>query len=233
MAKAKPKFETKAIRRENGKFFDLYLMNVPVFFASVHEPKLKYESTDKEYAVTAFVDDETREMLEDEFMLNKTLYKVGKDKNKKRKIKYPLEKQLPEDSKGIGYDEVEGLNGVQLTLAEFNKKGNANVLTVITEEDGELIPFDEDIGNMSICTIKLFGYINKDDALVVQLNTVRVDEHVPYEGGIQNGEVTDDILGGTYKLGEKSGKQKDDADKADNSQSDAFDDDDFDDDVPF
>ena len=40
--------------------FNVYIKNTPVFYAAVHEPKLKYQSTDKEFSLTSFVDEETK-----------------------------------------------------------------------------------------------------------------------------------------------------------------------------
>ena len=186
------------VLKKDKKFEFLYLKNVPVFFASVLEPKKKYSEPDpadknqskREYALTAFVDDDAREYLEDEVLINKQLFKVGKDKNKKRKVKFPLEKQL-KDGDGFSYDAVDGLNGIQLTLNEFTNSGKPARMVVVGT-DGK--PFKELVGNGSVCNIKCFGYRNQDDQLVVSLNIVQVVEHVPYEGGDSN-KIVDDELG--------------------------------------
>ena len=172
------------------KFTDIYLKNVPVYFASVHEVTGKYQSEEKEFKLTAFVTQEVREALEDA-MVNKTLYEVGKDKNKKRKIKYKLSTQLEEGEKHH-YDEVKGLHGLTLTLKEFTSKGKKAAVTVI-DTSGK--PFTDLVGNGSVCNIKLFAYKNKDEQLVVSLNTVQVVEHVPYNQSGGDGVVEDDILG--------------------------------------
>lgn len=187
--------ETKAIVRANKanpqKFTDIYLMNVPVYFASVHEPVTKYESTEKEFKLTAFVDAATREMLEDA-MLNKQFYEVGKDKSKKRKIKYKLESQL-EDGEKFSYDAVKGMHGVSLTRKELTSSGEKARVTVI-DKDGK--PITALVGNGSICNIKLFAYKNKEDQLVASLDTVQVIELVEYvSSGGSGGVVEDDILG--------------------------------------
>lgn len=185
----------QVVVKQEGQFTNLFLLDVPVHFAKVHEPQKKYQSEDRAYQVTAFVDDEVREYLEDVVKINKQLFKVGKDKTKKREIKYKLSSQLGENEK-FHYDDVEGLNGISLTLNEFTKKGKLAALTVI---DADRQPFTEDIGNGSKLTIKLFGYRNQDDLLVVALNTVQVKEHVPYEGG-SSGVVNEDVFGGEYTV---------------------------------
>ncbi len=156
--------------KQDGKWEFLYLKNVVVYYASVLDTKNKYESKEKEFSVLAFVSDEDRETLEDSVRINKQLFKVGKDKNKKRAIKYPEDK----------YPLVKGLNGIQLTLNEYSKQGKLNSLTVVDKE-GQ--PQTELVGNGSLCNIKCFGYRNQDDLLVVSLTLVQVVDLVPYEGG--------------------------------------------------
>lgn len=188
--------ETNAILKTSGKFFNVYLMNVPVYFATVHKPKKKYQSDAEEYALTAFVDTPTRDKLESEFKLNKELHEVGRDKNKKKEIKYKLEKQL-KDGEKFHYNDVAGLNGIQVSVDVVDKNGYKHKVNVI-DKDGQ--PFSEDIGNGSVCNVKLFAYKNKEDMLVVSLDTVQVIEHIPYEGGNSNGgTVNDDVLGVSYE----------------------------------
>lgn len=185
--------------KKNKDFYDLYFIDVPVTFASVQEPKKKYQTKDEyEYAVTVFVTDEMRTYLEDEVIINKQFFKVGVDKNKKRKIKYPTSDQLGE-GETVSYDDYKGLNGVSLTLPSVNKKGKKTNLVVLDDKGEE---FKELVGNGSVCSIKCSGYRNQDDALTVFLNIVKVKEHVPYEGG--NGTITDDVLGITYNLNRSS-----------------------------
>ena len=100
--------KTEAVLVKEGKNEFLYLKNVPVFFAQVLEPAKKYQSEDLAYQFTVFVDSDTREKLElpvdeDGVAINKELNEVGKDRNKKKQIKYPLESQL-KDGKGTAYD---------------------------------------------------------------------------------------------------------------------------------
>lgn len=189
--------QTNAILKPAGKFFNVYLLNVPVYYAVVHKPKKKYQSDAEEYCLTAFVDTETRDKLESEFKLNKELHEVGRDKNKKKEIKYKLQKQL-KDGEKTSYDDVAGLHGIQVAVDVVDKNGYKHVVDVI-DKDGK--PFTEDLGNGTVCNVKLFAYKNQEDMLIVSLNTVQVIEHVPYEGGSGNngGIVTDDVLGVSYE----------------------------------
>lgn len=191
---------------------NLYLKNVPVFYPVVHEPKTKYQSQDREYSLTAFVDEATKDKLLDEVMLNKTFAQVGKDKTSKppRRIKYPLSSQV-EDGK-INYDIVDGMFGFSVAKPEFSKAGKKMAVNVI---DTEGKAFTENIGNGSICTLKLFGYRNQDGQLTVTLDTVQVVEHVAYEQkGGSGGVVEDDVFGVSYQI-----KKAEDAVKADAEES--------------
>ena len=183
--------------------FNVYIKNTPVFYAAVHEPKLKYQSTDKEFSLTSFVDEETKDKLIDEVMLNKSFAQVGKDKTSKapRRIKYPLSSQVEEGK--VNYDVVDGLFGFNVAKPEFSKKGNPMSVNVI---DAEGNAFTENVGNGSICTLKLFGYRNQDGQLTVTLDTVQVIDHIPYEGKTSADSVEDDVLGVVYKVKKAEGK---------------------------
>ncbi len=176
--------------------FNVYVLNAPVFYAAVHTPKSKYQSTDKEFSLTAFVDEATKDKLLDEVMLNKSFSQVGVTKTSKppRKIKFPLSSQV-EEGKG-NYDLVDGLWGFNLAKPEFSKKGTAMSVNVI---DSEGKAFTDNIGNGSVCTLKLFGYKNQDGQLTVTLDTVQVIEHMPYDQKPSSGVVEDDVLG-TYAI---------------------------------
>lgn len=177
--------------------FNLYLKNVPVFYPVVHEPKLKYNSTDKEFSVTVFIDELTKDKLEDEVAVNKTFAKVGVSKTSKppKRVKYPLSSQAEEGK--LNYDEVEGMWGFTVTRPEFSKKGNKQTINVI-DKDGNA--FTENVGNGSVCNIKLFAYKNRDGQLVVTLDTVQVIDHVPYEQKGAADSVVDDVLGVSYQV---------------------------------
>lgn len=177
--------------------FNVYILNTPVFYAKVHDVKFKYQSTtDKEYSLTSFVDEETKDKLLDEVMLNKTFAQVGKDKTSKapRRIKFPLSSQVEEGK--TNYDVVDGLFGFTVAKPEFSKAGNKMSVNVIDKDGAE---FTADIGNGSVCTLKLFGYKNQDGQLTVTLDTVQVIEHVPYENKGGDGNIEDDVLG-NYKV---------------------------------
>ena len=207
--------------------FNVYITNVPVYYASVHDPKLKYQSTDKEFSATVFVDEETKDKLLDEVMLNKTFALVGKDKTKKapRKIKYPLSSQVEEGKSH--YDLVDGLYGFTVAKPEYSKAGNRMTVNVIDKEGNA---FTESVGNGSIVNLKLFGYKNQDGQLVVTLDTMQVLEHVAYEGKTSSDSVEDDVLGVSYKVKkveqtvEEKPAQKV-VDTAQGSQVESFDDD--------
>lgn len=176
---------------------NLYIKNATLFYAAVHEAKKKYQSDDKEFSATVFVDEETKDKLLDEVMVNKTFSLVGKDKTSKppRRIKYPLSSQVEEGK--VNYDVVDGMYGFSVAKPEFSKKGNPMSVNVIDTEGNA---FSENIGNGSVCTLKLFGYRNQDNQLVVTLDTVQVIKHVPYENKASADSVDDDVLGVSYKV---------------------------------
>ena len=189
--------KTEAVLVKEGKNEFLYLKNVPVFFAQVLEPTKKYQSEDLAYQFTVFVDSDTREKLElpvdeDGVAINKELKEVGKDRNKKKQIKYPLESQLKE-GKGTAYDLVDGLHGMGLSLNDLTKAGKKSILKVV-DADGKDWDKTKAIGNGSKVHVKCFGYRNVDEQLVVFPNLIVVVEHVPDEGG-SGGIVEDSVLG--------------------------------------
>ena len=182
---------------------NIYIQDVPVVYAKVQEAVDKWTpdgvqsgSLGKEYSLTAFVDEATKDYLYDTLLLNKTLLKVGVDKNKKRQVKYKLTSQMKDvdDDFVSAYDPYEGLYGVSLTLPALKKSGAANVLNIINT-DGEQIT--DLVGNGSVCTIKLFYYTNNDDQKNVTLDTIQIKELVAYEGGNAGG--VDDVLGVTIQ----------------------------------
>jgi len=176
---------------------NLYIMNTTVFYPVVHEPQKKYQSEDREYSCTLFVDEETKDKLLDEVMVNKSFSLVGVEKTSKppRRIKYPLSSQVEEGK--VNYDIVADMYGFSVARPEFSKKGNPMTVNVI---DAEGNPFTENVGNGSVCNVKLFGYRNQDNQVVVMLDTVQVLEHVPYEGKSSSDSVEDDVLGVSYNV---------------------------------
>src|SRR5690554_2624703 len=175
---------------------NIYVMNAIVYYPVVHEPQKKYQSEEREYSILCFVDEEAKDKLLDEVLVNKTFALVGKDKTQKppRRIKFPLSSQVEEGK--VNYDIVDGMYGFSVARPEFSKQGKPMTVNVIDKDGNE---FTDNIGNGSVCNIKLFAYRNQDDQAVVMLDTVQVIEHVPYEAKGGSGSVEDDILGVTYK----------------------------------
>lgn len=229
----------KVVVKKEGAFENLYLLNVPVFYANVLKSNIKEKfnkpapdaknQSQREYSVTAFFSSVIADQLAGDVKLNKTLAEVGVDKTKTRKLKYPLTAQLPQEmqDKGrTGYDLVEGLTGCNLTANEFTNKGTPYNLTVL-DKDGQ--PWDEDvlIGNGSVCNIKMYGYRNRDGLLNATLQLVQVLDLVPYEGGTGGGVVEDDVLGIKYEVGKKQEAKVEEAPAKDDSNPfDDFDDND-------
>lgn len=219
---------------------NVYIKNAVVFYAAVHEPKLKYQSTDKEFSATVFVDEEAKDRLLDEVMVNKSFSQVGVTKTSKppRKIKYALSSQVEEGK--ANYDLVDGLWGFNIAKPEFSKKGNTMSVNVIDTEGNA---FTENVGNGSVVNLKLFGYKNQDGQLTVTLDTMQIVEHVPFEGKVSSDSVEDDILG-SYKLKKSEAKPAEKEEepqtptpaakpKAKAAPQPAPDFDSFDDDIPF
>lgn len=186
---------------------DVYLKDVTMYYARVHEPMDKHTApkpgvgnqSKRNYSVTVFFDEDDRTALEDKVMINKQIFEVGKDKNKKRQIKFPLYKTDANGNEVEAFAGVDGLHGMQVIQHEFNKKGNPNQLIIV---DSNSNPITENIGNGSKGHIKLFGYTNEEGLLNVLLTTIVVTDLVPYEGG-GSGEIVDDELGISIKTPEK------------------------------
>ena len=178
--------------KKDGKFEYVYIKNAIAYYASVHEAKLKYQSTtEREYSITLFIDKKDADKLENEVLVNKTFAEVGVTRNKKRKIKYPL---LNQEEEGKGYDVPEGMIGFTITAPALNKKGNPTTITVI-DKNGEQL--DALIGNGSKVDVKAYAWRNQDDLLNIRLQIVKVNELVEYSGG--SGEVYDEEFGVTIK----------------------------------
>lgn len=210
---------------------NVYIKNAVVFYAAVHDPKLKYQSQEKEFSATVFVDEEAKDRLLDEVMVNKSFSQVGITKTSKppRKIKFALSSQVEEGK--ANYDLVDGLWGFNIAKPEFSKKGLPMSVNVI-DTDGNA--FTENVGNGSVVNLKLFGYKNQDGQLTVTLDTMQVVEHVPYEQKGSAGEVEDDILG-SYKLKKAEVKLEEEAPAATAPKAKAAPvvEDPLDDDIPF
>ena len=175
----------------------LYVKDATFMWASVLDVKNKLGS-DKEddpkkkrhYEVITIVDSEDYEALED-LKLNKTIFEIGKDKNRYKAIKFPVkDKETGEDTP---YTPYKGMYGFSATLIEDSNKGNKNELVVV-DEDGE--PITELVGNGSKGHLKFWGYRSEEGLLNIQMKMMVVTELVPYEGG---GDIVDDELGITVK----------------------------------
>jgi hypothetical protein len=213
------------VTHKKDKTFEyIYLKNVVAYYATVYKPRDKMEKpgkdagnkSEQEYSIQVFMTQEDREFLESaEVNVNKQVFEVGVDKNKKRKIKYPLLKDDGTDA----YAAVEGLHGTQLTLNSHSKAGKPNVLTVV---DKQGVPFTDDIGNGSRVTIKCYGYRNKDNQLNIALDLIMVVEHVVYEGSNGDGTFEDDELGISYTKKSPSERKANDiaSEMADNDLND-------------
>jgi len=209
---------------------NLYIKNATVFYPVVHEVKKKYQSELKEYSTTVFVDEESKDKLLDEVMVNKTFAQVGKDKTSKppRRIKYPLSSQTEEGK--VNYDLVDGMYGFSVAKPEFSKSGKRMTVNVI---DVEGKPFTDNVGNGSVVNLKLFGYRNQDNQLVVTLDTMQVIEHVPFEVKSAADSVVDDVFGVSYQVKKVEVKQES-VKESPNNASPAFDSqDELDESLPF
>lgn len=211
--------KTEVIVRELPKSGNLetahvYIKNAVVFYAAVHEAKKKYQSESKEFSVQVFVDEDAKDKLLDEVMVNKTFAEVGVTKTSKppRKIKFMTSEQAEEGK--VNYDVVKGLWGFSVAKPEFSKKNNPMTVNVIDTEGNA---FTDNIGNGSVVNLKLFGYKNVEGQLTVTLDTVQVVEHVVYEGRTSSDSVDDDILG-SYKVKKVEAKEEQPKQQAHNAQ---------------
>jgi hypothetical protein len=190
------KFKTSAIYKvvtpAKGKSLEsgyVYFKNVPVTYAKVQPDQIekKLEGDDREWSLTAFIDSDTLEQCE-AMPINKGFSEVGVTKKKKGpnrgQFKFPLDKEA--------YQDYKGLHGFNVACPEFTKSKKKKVLKVV---DSKGKPFTEEVGNGSICTIKCFAYRNRDEELVITMDTLVVIEHVPYEGGGDSSGGFDDELG--------------------------------------
>ncbi len=191
MSKYKTDVIYKIIKEAKGKDLEqgnLYFMNVPVTFAQIIKPGKKYQSEDLAWQLNLFVDQATKDKLDD-IGINKELAQVGVTKIKKGgnrgNLKYPLD----EHNKEFG-----GMWGAQFGRDVLNKNRQPRTPLKTISPDGE--DFTKEVGNGSVCNVKMYGYRNEDNMLVVMLDTVVVVDHVAYERG---DGFHDDILGVTIK----------------------------------
>lgn len=186
----------KVIQEAKGKGLEtgnLYFKNVPVTFAQVLKAGKKYQSEDTAYQLNLFISPATMDKLE-EIGLNKEMAEVGVTKIKKGSNRGQIKYKLDEHN-----EPYEGMFAAQFSrnTVKRDKDGVAvkqyDPLKLV-DTNGEA--FTQEVGNGSICHVKMFAYRNEDNMLVVMMDTVVVIEHVPYEGG---GDFFDDELGITVK----------------------------------
>lgn len=199
---------TQEAKGKNLEMGHLYFKGVPVTFAQVLKPGKKYQSEDTAYQLNLFIDKETAEAVE-AIGLNKELAEVGVTKIKKGanrgELKYKLDEHnapyadmfAAQFSRNTVKRDKEGV--IQKTLDPLKLIG----------PDGE--PFKKEVGNGSICDVKLFAYRNADNMLVVMLDTVVVREHVEYN---RDGDYYDEELGVTIKASSKPATEKAEAPEA-------------------
>jgi hypothetical protein len=188
---------TKEAKGKDLELGNLYFKNVPVTFAQVLKAGKKFNSEDTAYQLHLFINKDTMDKLEG-IGLNKEMAEVGVTKIKKGanrgKIKYKLDEHN-ENYKGM-------------FAASFSrdtiKRDKDGVITKTYEPlkvvDTEGNPFTEEVGNGSVCHVKMFAYRNEENMLVVMLDTVVVIDHVPYTKG---GDFFDNELGLSVKAADK------------------------------
>lgn len=192
---------TKEAKGDSPEMGYLYLKNIPVTFAVVLAPKKKHKSEDLAYQVNAFINKDTHEKI-DSIGVNKVFAEVGVTKKTKGEnrgqVKYPL------DERNSPYA---GMFATQLTRETIKRDKKTNEITKKFDPlklvDTEGNPFTEEVGNGSICHLKLFCY-RSDGMLNTQLDTVVVVDHVPFIHS--GGDGFDEELGITVKSAAKEVK---------------------------
>lgn len=190
---------TKEAKGNSPEMGYLYIKNAPVTFASVLKPNKKHKSEDLAYQLNVFVNSDTNDKLT-EIGVNKTFAEVGVTKKTKGEnrgqVKYPLDEHNKD---------FEGMFAAQLvreTVKRDKKSGELlKEFAPLKVVDAEGNPFTQEVGNGSVCTLKIFCY-RSDGMLNTQLETVVVVDHVPF---VRNGgDSFDEELGITVRSGSKS-----------------------------
>ena len=189
---------TQEAKGKNLEMGNLYLKSVPVTFAQVLKPGKMYQSEDTAYQLNLFINKDTMDKL-DEIGINKEMAEVGVTKIKKGANRGEFKYKLDEHNE----------NYKGMFAANFNRK------TVKRDKDGAVVkqyeplkvvdaegnPFTQEVGNGSVCHVKLFAYRNEENLLVVMLDTVVVIDHVAFERG---GDSFDEELGINIKQSDKA-----------------------------
>lgn len=193
---------TQEKKGKNLEMGNLYFKNVPVTFAQVLKPTKKYQSEDTAYQLNLFMNADTAAKAE-KIGLNKELAEVGVTKIKKGANRGELKYKLDEHNTPF-----EGMFAAQFSRNTVKRDKEGTLVKTyeplkVVDTDGN--PFTQEVGNGSVCHVKLFAYRNEEDMLVVMLDTVVVVEHVPY---VKGGDSFDDELGITIKSSEKVAESK-------------------------
>lgn len=152
----------------NGVTFEK--LECKVEYATVHVPKNKFESKDKEYQVTALLDDKA--MADFKIIMNKH--------NIQEEVLNPSARKTQSRFK-------DGENGIKKLVFKRNelKADGSPVKIQVKAADGRTdIPKDILIGNGSTCIIHFFVYKdNKSGEGVFRLSGLQVLDLVEYDGG--------------------------------------------------
>lgn len=218
---------TKESKGQGLEMGYLYFKNVPVTFAQVLKPGKKYNSDDTAYSLNLFITQDTMDKLE-EIGLNKEMAQVGVTKIKKGANRGKVKYDLDEHNKDYA-----GMFAAQFSRNTVKRDANGAVVKEyeplkVVDTEGNV--FTENVGNGSVCHVKMFAYRNVDGMLVVMLDTVVVVEHVPYEGG---GSSFDEELGIEIKQASKDSSESLAEPTPDSDNSSLGDDAPFDDDIDF
>lgn len=162
----------------------LYFKNVPVTYAKIHEPSKKMNSEDKAYQMNVFIDADSMAIVE-ELGVNKNFSQVGVTKIAKGinrgKIKFAVKDA---DGNETANTPFEGMFATQLGRDCVKRDPTSNEIIKeyaplkVVYPDGS--PFTSDIGNGSVCSVKVFVYKNSENMLNAMMDTVVVIDHVPY-----------------------------------------------------
>ena len=168
---------TQEAKGKNLEMGSLYFKGVPVTYAQVLKAGKKYQSEDTAYQLNLFINADTMEQLE-AIGINKEMAQVGVTKIKKGQrrgeLKYPL------DETNKDYEGMFAANFSRNTVKRDKDGAYVKDLSPLKVLDTKGNPFTQEVGNGSVCTVKMFAYRNSDGMLVVMLDTVVVIEHVAY-----------------------------------------------------
>lgn len=189
---------TQEAKGKDLEMGNIYFKNVPVTFAKVLAPAKKYQSEDTAYQLNLFIDKDTMTKVE-EIGLNKEFAEVGVTKIKKGANRGQVKYKLDEHNTPFA-----GMFAAQFERKTIkrNKEGvEVKKYEPLKVVDAKGEAFTQEVGNGSVCTVKLFAYRNEEAMLVVMMDTVVVLEHVPY---VKENSSFDEELGITIKAPAKA-----------------------------